>query len=250
MARYGGEQDVGVSDIRTASIEPTSGTGGRSFWGSIDQHSSRGGGAKTSTLQRVRTTAGLMMPRENETERKYLNPSCTESWYLFKKVWGRIWNKAFLSRLLDSKTAVETRWPVMGTIMQGNVCNHGIVRRFGHSQDVAYVQVGKRSNLNLWILLFWKGDVGIVRLGTRSVFKVDILGSHTHNFHTGSLRNMLTFSSPVSERWLSAHSLHFNSLNSRLIVTVPASIQTWHQLLIWGKRVKPPRFNLLCCSCT
>ncbi len=83
---YGGKLDVGVSDIRTTSTELMSVTGEKSFWGSIYEHSSRGGGAaslrtqtKTSTPRRVMATAGLMTPHENETDWKRSASSCTES---------------------------------------------------------------------------------------------------------------------------------------------------------------------------
>lgn len=62
-----------------------------------------------------------------------------------------------------------------------NVCNHGIVRRFGHSQNVACVQVGgwgwggdgggAKSELVATFIL--KGNICIIRLCTRLFAKVD-----------------------------------------------------------------------------
>lgn len=56
------------------------------------------------------------------------------------------------------------------------VCNHGIVRRFGHSQNVAYVQVGgrkkkKKAKSKFMGTFILKVNVCVLRLCTRSSVK-------------------------------------------------------------------------------
>lgn len=127
-------------------------------------------------------TASLMMPHENKQEGN-ARPHLVLSLNILKKSGGRILNKAFLSLLLDSRLALETRWFAMGTTIQGNVCNHGIVRRFGHSQNVAYVQVGNKPNLNLWILLFWREMCEYYKTLYKIISKGTQLGAHAQVPH-------------------------------------------------------------------
>lgn len=61
----------------------------------------------------------------------------------------------------------------MGTTMQRNVCNRGIVRRFGHSQNVAYVHGWKKAKSEFVDSFILKGNVCMIRLCTRSSVKVD-----------------------------------------------------------------------------
>lgn len=135
MARYGGKLDAGVSDLQTASAELMSVTG--EFWGGIYQHDSRG----RKHLRHCN--------RWEQNGKDMLGFILYWVLIYYKNTGGSFLNKAFHSTIAWFKTALETRWFVTGNNhTQRNVCNHCIVRRFGHSQKNV-VQVGKRSQI--WI---------------------------------------------------------------------------------------------------
>lgn len=146
-------------------------------------------------------------------------------------------NKAFQSTIAWFKTALETRWLVMGT-------NHAKKRMQSWHRKALWtftkmwrnVLIGEKAKSEFVDTFILKGDMGIIRLCTRSFITVDSLG-HTRNLHIGSFWNMLMIAPPGKQVLAYCSQFVHRFINSRLITTVPASVHTtWHPLLIWAKR--------------
>lgn len=110
----------------------------RTFWGSIYELNSRGrrGGRSTATPNatgRIKTTEMF---------------SFVLYWVLKKESREGSWIRHFHSTIAWFKTALEMSDLWWTTSMQRNICNHGIIRRFGHSQNVSwYVQEAKSGSV-------------------------------------------------------------------------------------------------------
>lgn len=134
------------------------------------------------------------------------------------------WIRHFHSTIAWFKTAHETNDLWWTTSMQRNLCNHGIIRRFGHSQNVSwYVQEAKSGCV----------DIRLYKIIPRN----SQLGARMH-FYTASvmcLRRRWWRWSPSAKQVL-AQFVH-ELINSHLITTVLQKCLT-------------SAGHLLCCSCT